>query len=166
MSRNIPNKVITCNDKDAPWITTEIKTAIKRNAIVHRKWVLRGRIPEERGRIPEERGRIPEERGRIPEERGRIPEERGRIPEERGRIPYEIRNHDTPQYLHDRLPAPRKVTYKMRSSREFNPSAARTSQFTNSFCPCCISEWEELSDDVKSSLDQFKSKIDFIYTPS
>ena len=40
MSRNIPNKVITCNDKDAPWITNEIKIAIKRNARVHRKWVL------------------------------------------------------------------------------------------------------------------------------
>ena len=51
MSRNIPNKVITCNDKDAPWITNEVKTAIKRNARVHRKWVVRGRILEERGHI-------------------------------------------------------------------------------------------------------------------
>ena len=51
MSRNIPNKVITCNDKDAPWITNEVKTAIKRNVRVHRKWVVRGRILEERGHI-------------------------------------------------------------------------------------------------------------------
>ena len=77
---------------------------------------------------------------------------------------YKIPNHDTPQYLHDRLPAPREVTDRMRSSREFNPPAARTSRFTNSFYPYCISEWEKLSDDVKSlpSLDQFKSKY-YIY---
>ena len=51
MSRNIPNKVITYNDKDVPWIANEIKTVIKRNTRVHRKCVLRRRIPEERGHI-------------------------------------------------------------------------------------------------------------------
>ena len=51
MSCNIPNKAITCTDKDAPWITNEVKTAIKRNARVHRKWVLRGRVLEERANI-------------------------------------------------------------------------------------------------------------------
>ena len=51
MSRNIPNKVITCNDKGAPWITNEVKTTIKRNARVYRKWVITGRIHEERGDI-------------------------------------------------------------------------------------------------------------------
>ena len=29
MSRFIPNKIIMCSDKDPPWITPEIKTAIK-----------------------------------------------------------------------------------------------------------------------------------------
>ena len=29
MSLNIPNKIITCNDSDAPWVTSELKTAIK-----------------------------------------------------------------------------------------------------------------------------------------
>ena len=29
MSRFIPNKMIICNDKDPPWITQAIKTAIK-----------------------------------------------------------------------------------------------------------------------------------------
>ena len=49
----------------------------------------------------------------------------------------------------------------MRSSREFTPPGTRTSLFTNSFYPYCISEWEKLSDDVKSLpiLDQFKSKL-------
>ena len=31
LSANIPNKVIQCNDKDSPWITPELKTAIKRS---------------------------------------------------------------------------------------------------------------------------------------
>ena len=48
MSRNIPNKVITCNDKGAPWITNEVKTAIKRNNRVPRKWAIRGRISDQR----------------------------------------------------------------------------------------------------------------------
>ena len=32
ISRHVPNKIVTCNDKDPPWITNEVKTAIKRNA--------------------------------------------------------------------------------------------------------------------------------------
>ena len=36
MSLKIPNKIITCNDKDAPWMTSDIKTSIKRNTRVHR----------------------------------------------------------------------------------------------------------------------------------
>ena len=38
-SRNIQNKIITCNDKDAAWITPPVKTAIRRNARVYKKWV-------------------------------------------------------------------------------------------------------------------------------
>ena len=48
MSQNIPNKTITCDDKDAPWVTKECKTAIKRNYRVYRKWVKRGRNPDDR----------------------------------------------------------------------------------------------------------------------
>ena len=47
VSLNIPNKLITCNDSDAPWVTSEVKTAIKRNSRVHRKWVFRGRNPDD-----------------------------------------------------------------------------------------------------------------------
>ena len=47
MSTNISNKTITCNDKDAPWITTSRNTAIKRNSRVYRKWIQRGRNPTE-----------------------------------------------------------------------------------------------------------------------
>ena len=42
-SRHIPNKVIICNDRDAKWITPKLKTAIKRNTRVYRKWVERER---------------------------------------------------------------------------------------------------------------------------
>ena len=42
ISRHVPNKIITCNDKDAPWITPQIKTAIKRNSRVYQKWIKRG----------------------------------------------------------------------------------------------------------------------------
>ena len=43
VSLNISNKIIICNDNDAPWVTSEVKTAIKRNTRVHRKWVFRDR---------------------------------------------------------------------------------------------------------------------------
>ena len=47
ISKYVPNKIITCNDKDAPWITPKLKTAIRRNTRVYRKWVKRGRKEQE-----------------------------------------------------------------------------------------------------------------------
>ena len=41
-SKHISNKSITCNDKDAPWITPKVKSAIRRNSRVYRKWVQGG----------------------------------------------------------------------------------------------------------------------------
>ena len=38
-SRYISNIMITCNDKDAPWTTSVIKSAIRRNSRVYRKRV-------------------------------------------------------------------------------------------------------------------------------
>ena len=52
-SKNIPNKIITCNDKDAAWITPQVKTAIKRNSRVYAKWNRRGRKPEDRAIVLE-----------------------------------------------------------------------------------------------------------------
>ena len=43
MAKHIPSKIITCNEKDVPWITSKVKTAIKRNHRVYREWVNRGR---------------------------------------------------------------------------------------------------------------------------
>ena len=45
--RLIPNKIAICNDKDPPWITPEIKTAIKRKHRVYNKYVKRGRRLDE-----------------------------------------------------------------------------------------------------------------------
>ena len=50
-SKNIPNKMVTCNDKDEAWITPEVKAAIKRNSRVYSKWNKRGRKPEERPKV-------------------------------------------------------------------------------------------------------------------
>ena len=52
-SKHISNKIITCNDKDAPWITPKVKSAIRRNSRVYRKWVQCGRIPGERDNVRE-----------------------------------------------------------------------------------------------------------------
>ena len=51
MTKHIDNKMITCNNKDAPWVTSEVKTAIRRNSRVYRKWVNRGRNPNEQDRV-------------------------------------------------------------------------------------------------------------------
>ena len=52
-SKNIPNKIVTCHDRDAPWITPQVKTAIKRNNRVYSKWNKRGRKPEDRPKVVE-----------------------------------------------------------------------------------------------------------------
>jgi len=49
--KHVPSKIITVCDKDAPWITDEVKTAIRRNKRVYRKWVKKGRIKEEKNKI-------------------------------------------------------------------------------------------------------------------
>jgi len=42
-SKYIDNKIITFTNKDAPWITPAVKSAIRRNSRVYRKWFKRGR---------------------------------------------------------------------------------------------------------------------------
>ena len=53
MTKYIPNENVTVNDADAPWITPKIKTAIKRNHRVYRKWKSNGRNPEGKGYVKE-----------------------------------------------------------------------------------------------------------------
>ena len=40
---NIPNRTIKCDDRDPPWITSQLKTAIKRKHRVYRKYIERGK---------------------------------------------------------------------------------------------------------------------------
>ena len=51
MTRFIPNNHIKCDDKDPPWITPEIKTAIKHKHRVYNKYVKRGRKPDKWGHV-------------------------------------------------------------------------------------------------------------------
>ena len=46
MKSNIPNKLITINERDAPQITPEVKTAINRNHRTYNNWKARGKPPE------------------------------------------------------------------------------------------------------------------------
>ena len=55
MAKHISNRFITCNEKDAAWITPEVKTAIKRNSRVYKKWVIRGRNPCDHYKVREVR---------------------------------------------------------------------------------------------------------------
>ena len=47
INSTIPNKIITCNEKDPLWMTPEVKTAIKRKHRVYKKYVARGRRDDE-----------------------------------------------------------------------------------------------------------------------
>ena len=55
MSKCIPNCVIKCDEKDPPWITQELKTAIKRKHRVFRHYVNRGRRPEDWAKVKDVR---------------------------------------------------------------------------------------------------------------
>ena len=46
VTRYIPHKIIKIDDRDPPWITCEIKTAVKRKHRVFNKYVKRGSKPE------------------------------------------------------------------------------------------------------------------------
>ena len=47
LSQYIPNKIITCDDRDRPWMTAALKSAIKRKHRVYNKYVKRGRKPDD-----------------------------------------------------------------------------------------------------------------------
>ena len=55
LSSYIPNKVVKCNDKDAPWVTAEVKTAIRRKHRVYKKFLQRGRREEDWIRVKDVR---------------------------------------------------------------------------------------------------------------
>ena len=51
IARHVPNREIICSDRDAPWITDDVKKAIKRKHRVYRRYVKRGRKPEDWKRV-------------------------------------------------------------------------------------------------------------------
>ena len=51
MNNFIPNKQITIRESDAPWITSEVKSALRKNKRVFKKWVDRGRSQEGRALV-------------------------------------------------------------------------------------------------------------------
>ena len=51
LSANIPNREIKCNDKDPPWVTSALKTAIKRKHRLYRNYMRRGRNTEDWERV-------------------------------------------------------------------------------------------------------------------
>ena len=54
-SEKIPNKIVQFNDKDPPWISHEVKNAIKRKHRVYKKFVQRGRRVEDWENVKEVR---------------------------------------------------------------------------------------------------------------
>ena len=54
-STNIPNKIVKLNSKDAPWVTTEVKTAIRRKHRVYKKFLQRGKRHEDWNKVKEVR---------------------------------------------------------------------------------------------------------------
>ena len=55
-SENIPNKIVQFNDKDPPWISHEVKSAINRKHRVYKEFVQRGRRVEDWENVKEVRG--------------------------------------------------------------------------------------------------------------
>ena len=53
LSQHISNKIITCNEKDAPWITPKVTSASRRNSRVYRKWVKRGKKHDDHDKVRE-----------------------------------------------------------------------------------------------------------------
>jgi hypothetical protein len=41
----VPNKTVTINDKDAPWVTPPVKKAILKNKRIYTNWIKKGRNP-------------------------------------------------------------------------------------------------------------------------
>ena len=40
MKSFIPNKIVTINERDAPWVTPEVKYVLIKNKRVYKRWVV------------------------------------------------------------------------------------------------------------------------------
>ena len=51
INSNVPSKVITCDDKDAPWVNSTIKNLMHKNRKLYSEWNSNGRQPARRDRV-------------------------------------------------------------------------------------------------------------------
>ena len=51
MKTQIPNKIVTINDKDAPWVNSSVKNILRKNKIIYTDWIKKGRNPLDRERV-------------------------------------------------------------------------------------------------------------------
>ena len=51
MGSFIPSKFVTVNDKDAPWVTPEVKASLRRNKNIYKTWLKNGKDPETRDKV-------------------------------------------------------------------------------------------------------------------
>ena len=74
---------------------------------------------------------------------------------------YKIMNGMTPEYLRTHIPPQPKMPFNLCSRRVFDNINRRTGRYNNSFFPYCVTEWENLGDNIKSlpSLSQFKNAL-------
>ena len=77
-------------------------------------------------------------------------------------------NNLTPQYIRQPIPPLTQSKYRLRRPNIIGQICARTTSFSASFYPNCLSEWNELDSEVRQSptLGCFKKKIlSFIRPP-
>ena len=74
---------------------------------------------------------------------------------------YQIVNKQAPEYFQNHIPRRPNSRYELRKRRELGNLTSRTARYKNSCFPFCISEWEQLSDEIRSSptLSIFKNKL-------
>ena len=79
---------------------------------------------------------------------------------------YKILNGMAPSYLHDHVPE--HISSNVSSRRnDIRPSFSRTNRYDNSFFPFCISNWNNLDSNIKSSssLSLFKTNLNKFVRP-
>ena len=54
MQANIPNKIMTFDDRDAPWITPPLKNLLRKDRKIYAEWTKNGRNPSDLNRIKQQ----------------------------------------------------------------------------------------------------------------
>ena len=80
---------------------------------------------------------------------------------------FNLRKTQAPIYLFDEIPPERPVAYNLRHQREYEPMAARTVRFSNTYFQNVLSEWHSLENNIKESetISEFKRKLLAVIRP-